>query len=402
MPGSSEIELSSELLERYDRQLRLEGWDQRKLIDSKVIIVGVGAIGCELAKDLTLMGVGKIVLVDNDVIELSNLNRQMLFTDSDIGKPKAEVAAEKLKAMNPWVKIESYYRDVREFDLEFFKDSSVIASCLDNWPTRRWLNSLAVELDKPLVDAAMDGMYANLQIVIPGKTACLECHGEELIPRDVQLAECTLRRRKPEDLLKDLRAEGIDLSLETVEKLFSHGIKTIFDIKYSQADIIEKLDDDLKEVVMDLQEKLKPKMPALQSIASTIAGIASTEIIKILHGRSLGEILNGLLVYDGFNSRFTVVELKRREDCFVCGDYVMEKGVEFKVRLRETVMELKKRIAERFGFPDPELLYRRWRLSDEKRVSELGIKSGDVIYVETSRRYMPLPLRIEVEQEVND
>ena len=127
----------------------------------------------------------------------------------------------------------------------------------------------------------------------------------------------------------------------------------IRDRKYSQADIIEKLDDDLKEVVIDLQEKLKPKMPALQSIASTIAGIASTEIIKILHGRSLGEILNGLLVYDGFNSRFTVVELERREDCFVCGDYVMEKGVEFKVRLEETVMELKKRIAERFGFPDP-------------------------------------------------
>ena len=359
MPGSDEVELSGELLERYDRQLRLEGWDQKKLMDSKVIIVGVGAIGCELAKDLTLMGVGKIVLVDNDVIELSNLNRQMLFTDSDIGRPKAEVAAEKLKVMNPWVKIESYYRDVREFDLDFFKDSDVIASCLDNWPTRRWLNSLAVELNKPLVDAAMDGMYANLQVVIPGKTACLECHGDELIPKEVQLAECTLRRRKPEDLLKDLRSEGVDLSLETVKRLFDHGIKTIFDIKYSQADILEKLDDDLKEVIMDLQEKLKPKMPALQSIASTIAGIASTEIIKILHGRSLGEILNGLLVYDGFNSRFTVVELERREDCFVCGDYVMEKGVEFKVRLKETVMELKKRIAERFGFPDPELLYKR-------------------------------------------
>jgi len=159
----------------------------------------------------------------------------------------------------------------------------------------------------------------------------------------------------------------------------------------------------LRNVVIDLQEKLKPKMPALQSIASTIAGIASTEIIKILHGESLGEILNGLLVYDGFNSRFTIVELERREDCFVCGDYVMEKGVEFKVGFEETVMELKKRIAERFGFPDPELLYKRWKLSDEKKVSELGIRSGDVIYVETSRRYMPLPLRIEVEEkQVND
>jgi len=160
--------------------------------------------------------------------------------------------------------------------------------------------------------------------------------------------------------------------------------------------------EDLRKVVADLQERLKPKMPALQSIASTIAGIASTEIIKILHGGSLGEILNGLLVYDGFNSRFTIVKLERKEDCFVCGDYVMERGVEFRVRPEETVMELKKRIAERFGFPDPELLYRKWRLSDEKKVSELGIKSGDVIYVETSRRYMPLPLKVELGERIND
>ena len=65
MSGSNEAELTGKLLERYDRQLRLKGWDQKKLMDSEVIIVGVGAIGCELAKNLTLMGVGKIVLVDN-------------------------------------------------------------------------------------------------------------------------------------------------------------------------------------------------------------------------------------------------------------------------------------------------------------------------------------------------
>ena len=88
------------VLERYDRQLRIEGWDQEKLMKSSVVVVGVGATGCELSKNLALMGVGKLMLIDNDVVELSNLSRQMLFTDDDLGKPKAVIAAEKLKKMN--------------------------------------------------------------------------------------------------------------------------------------------------------------------------------------------------------------------------------------------------------------------------------------------------------------
>jgi len=90
-----------ELRERYDRQMRIEGWDQDLVSGSSVLIAGVGALGCEVAKNLALSGVGRLVLVDRDVVELSNLNRQMLFDESDIGLKKAEVAAKKLRAMNP-------------------------------------------------------------------------------------------------------------------------------------------------------------------------------------------------------------------------------------------------------------------------------------------------------------
>ncbi|MCS7125857.1 MAG: ThiF family adenylyltransferase [Aigarchaeota archaeon] len=381
-------------LERYERQLRIEGWDQDKLSNSTVMIVGVGAIGCEIAKNLTLMGVGELILVDNDVVEVSNLSRQMLFTDKDIGRPKTMVARERLVEMNQFIKIRDYYKDVRELDNSIFEEVDIICSCLDNWPVRRWVNSMAVELDIPLIDAAMDGLYANLQVVLPGKTACLECHGETLIPREVQLAECTLRKRKPEDLKRELEEQNIVVDLELVKKLFEVGIKTVFDIKYSQAQILERVDEEVKDKIREIQELLKPKMPALQSVAAAISGLATTELVKILHGESLGKIFSGLIVYDGYSTRFTRVKLDKNKVCFVCGDYVKTEGAEIKVKLDEKVIDLKKKVAERFSFPDPEILYKKWRLEDDQVLREIGIRNNDIVYVETSRRFNPLPLKI--------
>jgi ubiquitin-activating enzyme E1 C len=381
-------------LERYERQLRIEGWKQDKISESTIMIIGVGAVGCEVAKNLTLMGIGRLIIVDNDVVEVSNLSRQMLFTDEDVGRPKTLAAQEKLVKMNPWIRIDRYYKDVRELDTSLFREAVVVCSCLDNWPVRRWVNSMCIELDKPLVDVAMDGLYANLQVVLPGKTACLECHGEDLIPKEIQLAECTLRRRKPEDLKKDLEEQKIYVSIDLVEKLFEIGVKTIFDIKYSQAQMLEKLDEASRNKIREIQELLRPKMPALQSIAATIAGLASTEILKILHEEALGKILDGLLVYDGYSSRLTKVKLKRKTECFVCGDYVKTDNVEINASPDDRVIDLKKKIAETFGFPDPEILYKKWRLEDDQILREVGIKNGEIAYVETSRRFAPLPLKL--------
>jgi len=394
-------ESGGKMLERYDRQLRIDGWDQERLFRSSVMVVGIGATGCEVSKNLALMGVGRLILIDNDVVELSNLSRQMLFSDEDIGKPKAPTAAEKLRKMNPWLNVEAYFEDVRRVAGEKFEEVDVLVSCLDNWPSRRWLNSLAVELNKPLVDVSMEGFYANLQVVIPGKTACLECH-DELIPKELRVAECTLRRRTPRDLIEELRENGVEVDLKIAEKLFQLNIKTVYDLKYAQADLLGKLDEKTRKAVIKLQEKLKPRMPALQSVAALIAGIASTEIVKMLHGGGLGEVASDLLVYDGLAGRLTAVRLERRPDCFVCGDLVRDEAVKFEVKPGERVIDIKRRIAERFSIPDPELLYKTWRLSDDQRICDLNVKSGDVIYVDTSRRFMPLPLRLEIVEECGD
>jgi len=383
------------LLERYDRQIRISGWDQWKVSNSTVLIAGVGATGCELAKNLCLAGIGRLILVDNDVVELSNLNRQMLFDDSDIGLPKAIVAREKLQKMNPYVKIDAYYEDLRKFDEFILKDVDVFCSCLDNWATRRWLNSLAVELKKPLVDTAIEGLYGNVQFVIPGETACLECHGDALIPKDTQLAECTLKRRKPEDLAEDLRKNKIEIPFELVKELFSMGIKTIYDLKYTPIERLQKENSKISEEIIRLRDLLKPKLPAIQGGASIIAGVASLEVLKIIHGGSIGKVTKHLIVYDGVSQRLTKVALKRREDCFVCG-HAMQEGepIEITVNFDDYVWNLKEKVSALFSIPDPEIQYKKWILKDDQKLSEINIKSDDILYIHTSRRYTPIAIKV--------
>jgi ubiquitin-activating enzyme E1 C len=385
-----------ESLERYDRQARAPGWDQALIQNGSVAIVGVGALGCEVAKNLALMGVGKLVLIDNDVVELSNLSRQMLFTEEDIGKHKSEVAAQKVKNMNRFVEVVHYNSDVRMLPEEVFEQVDVVCSCLDSWGVRRWLNSLTVSLGKPMVDGSIEGFYGNVQVVIPGKTACLECHGENLIPREERLAECTLRRRKPEELMKDLAEQGVNISQEVAEELFKLNIKTVYDLKYSKIEsIADELSPHLRDLILEVRERLKPKSPAIQSVSATIAGLMSTQIVKLLHRGKLGEPDTGLFVYDALNSRLTRVRLVRVRNCIVCGD--LEEQVQIIDIQRDwTVQTLKELIALKYSFPDPEILYGTKRLSDDQLIADAGIKNEDMIYVSTSRRHMPLPLKIKL------
>ncbi len=384
-------------MERYDRQLRVKGWDQRKLQGSTALVVGVGAIGCEVAKNLGLMGIGSLILVDSDCVEVSNLSRQMLFAERDVGRPKAIVAKRRIKAMNPDAKIAAYHGRVQDMAETKLEEADLICSCVDNWATRRWLNSLAVELGKPMVDGAMDGMYGNVQVIIPGETACVECHGDKLISRDVQLAECTLKKRTPQDLVKDLGEEGIEIGQSFAVKLYAAGFKTIYDLKYAISEHMGRLGPTDAQRVTALQEKLMPPMPALQTVAAVVAGIQSHEVVKLLEGNAIGRTKDGLMVYDAVNETFSSVELDRNRDCFVCGEYYDAGYLTFQIQLREKVGDLKRRIAESFGYPDPDVQFRTKILRDEEALSEANIKDGDFIHIHTSRRPSPLTLKLSAE-----
>ena len=155
----AEISFSKAELERYSRHLiipefNIEG--QRKLKAAKVLVVGTGGLGAPLIQYLSAAGVGTIGIVDFDVVDDSNLQRQVLFTTADVGRYKVEVAKERIEAQNPFIKINTYNtRLTSENALEIIKDYDVVADGTDNFPTRYLVNDASVLLDKVNVYASI-------------------------------------------------------------------------------------------------------------------------------------------------------------------------------------------------------------------------------------------------------
>ena len=172
-------ELSSKDLERYSRQVMLEeiGYEgQLKLKKAKVCVVGIGGLGNPIATRLVAMGVGKIRIVDRDVIELSNLHRQTMFDESDIGQVKVEAAAKKLKKMNPDVEIEALPVSVNDYTaLDIVEGCDVVIDALDSVNARYSLNKACIKKNIPFVTGAAVGVSGQAFTILPKETACYHC-----------------------------------------------------------------------------------------------------------------------------------------------------------------------------------------------------------------------------------
>jgi adenylyltransferase/sulfurtransferase len=175
--------LSQEELVRYDRQIMIreigrEG--QERLKNASVFIAGAGGLGSPLSLYLAAAGVGHIKIADNDRVELSNLNRQILHWEEDIGKRKIDSAMDKLSKLNPGIKLEIIHDTINEENVSRMVDGfDAIADAMDNFPTRYVLNRAAVEKNIPFFHGAVSGLEGRAMTIIPGKTACLRCmyHG---------------------------------------------------------------------------------------------------------------------------------------------------------------------------------------------------------------------------------
>ena len=165
---------------RLERQISLVGKEgQEKLSNARIVIVGMGGLGSFLSLQLIYAGIKNIVLIDKDKVEISNLNRQILYNYKDIGKTKVKVAVKKLKSFCD-VNVIGYNIDItdnknkRKLN-EILSKADIVADCLDNWEARKILNKLCLELNKPLVHAAVQSYKGQIMFIIPGKTPCLEC-----------------------------------------------------------------------------------------------------------------------------------------------------------------------------------------------------------------------------------
>jgi adenylyltransferase/sulfurtransferase len=173
------VRISGHERQRYDCQLVLKEVGERgqeAIRNGSVLVVGAGGLGAPALYYLAAAGVGRIGIVDDDVVELSNLQRQILFATADIGRSKAEVAAERLRALNPEVKAEPHAARLRAATaFPLIDPYDVVVTAVDNFPTRYLLNDACVLRGKTLVDGAVLRMTGLAMTIKGGETACYRC-----------------------------------------------------------------------------------------------------------------------------------------------------------------------------------------------------------------------------------
>jgi len=233
-------------------------WEKDKVRDAKVLVIGAGALGNEVIKNLVLMGVGHIFIVDFDTIEAANLSRSPLFREDDSGREKAAVAAARAKEMNPDVHIQYLHGDVTsQIGLGVIRRMDVIIGCLDNREARLVLNRYAYWMNKPWVDGAIQELLGLARVFVPGDGACFEC---------------TLTEQARQSLA----------------------------VRYSCP-------------LLARQNVLLGKVPTTPTISSIIGGIQSQEALKLIHGMPVepGKVVH----FNGMTNEMHTTAYITREDC---------------------------------------------------------------------------------------
>jgi molybdopterin-synthase adenylyltransferase len=244
--------------DRYARFRLIAWWDQDKLTHAKVMVVGAGALGNEVLKNLALLGVGTVYIIDFDEIEASNLTRSVLFRARDQGRPKAEAAAQTLADINPAMKIYPMLANViTDVGLGLFRDVDVVVGCLDNREARLWVNRQCWKVNTPWIDGGIQEINGVVKVFAPPDGACYECAMTENDYRLINLRySCPL-----------LRQEDIQAG----------------------------------------------KVPTAPTISSMIAGLQTQEALKLIHGMPVAS--GQAMVYNGLVNNFYKTNYQRREDC---------------------------------------------------------------------------------------
>jgi molybdopterin/thiamine biosynthesis adenylyltransferase len=173
------MKLSDNQRERYSRMLALRDFteeDMQSIMNATVTVVGAGGLGSPSLRLLTAIGFGTIRIIDRDVVELSNIQRQTIYNTKDIGEPKAHIAAANLSMLNPEVKFEPFSVSIQDGNAaKLLEGTDIILDGLDSFKTRRAVNKASIDLRIPYIFAGAVEYYANLSTFIPDKTGCLYC-----------------------------------------------------------------------------------------------------------------------------------------------------------------------------------------------------------------------------------
>ncbi len=219
--------------ERYDRQIMIGQFGQEgqgKLKRSRVVIAGTGGLGSPIAVYLTAAGIGTIRVIDHDQVALSNLNRQILHWEEDVGKKKVDSARTKLRNLNSTVEIQAIAETITGENVSDLMDGcDAIVDAMDNLPTRYVLNRCAIEKNIPFFHGAVNGFEGRVMTVIPGKTACLRCMYRGVVPQEkfpvIGVAPAVIGSIQATEVIKYLVGIG---ELLTNRLLIYDGLKLTF------------------------------------------------------------------------------------------------------------------------------------------------------------------------------
>ncbi|WP_318504157.1 ThiF family adenylyltransferase [Bacillus sp. T3] len=278
------INLSNEDFEedKYSRLKLISWWEQERLANAKIMVVGAGAIGNELIKNLALLGIGTVFIVDMDTIEHTNLTRSVLFRSKDIGRKKADIAAERAMEINPDIKAIALNANViDDIGLGVFRRIDVVLGGLDNREARLFINQSCYKVNTTWIDGAIEALNGFARVFTPSSGACYECTMTET---DWKLIN---KRKSCALLTQEQMAEG--------------------------------------------------KTPTTPTSSSVIAGIEVQEMLKILHSdRNLPTLAGKGYVFNGLTHDSYVVEYQRKVDCL--NHYIYKNIEETEYSVRNTTL----------------------------------------------------------------
>ena len=294
--AENELQLTSDDFEedRYSRLRLIPWWDQERLKNATIMVVGAGAIGNELIKNLALLGIGRILVFDMDSIENTNLTRSVLYRARDVGRYKAEVAAERAMELNPDVKARAFVSNIiDDVGLGVFRRMDVVLGGLDNREARLAINQACYKVDRPWIDGAIEVLNGFARVFVPGQGACYECTMTET---DWMLIN---KRKSCALLTHEQMAQG--------------------------------------------------KIPTTPTSSSIIAGIQVQELLKLLHrDRDLPTLAGKGYVFNGLTHDSYVVEYQEKADCMSHDTYQTILDMPWSVRTM-TVGGLLEQVRARLG-----------------------------------------------------
>ncbi|KAL4800756.1 hypothetical protein BDV19DRAFT_2609 [Aspergillus venezuelensis] len=360
------------------------------LEDSKILVIGAGGLGCEILKNLALSGFKDIHVIDMDTIDISNLNRQFLFRQSDIGKPKAEVAASFVEKRVKGVKITPFVGKIQDKDEDYYLQFKIIVCGLDSIEARRWINSTLVgmvDMDnpeslKPLIDGGTEGFKGQARVILPSLTSCIECQLDMHAPRPaVPLCTIATIPRQPQHCIE--WAHQIAWQDKRKDDTFDSDDMDHIGWVYSAA-LQRAKEFNIPGVTFQMtQGVVKNIIPAIASTNAVIAAATTSEALKI--ATSCNPFLENYMMYAGEEGVYTYTfEAEKKPDCPVCGSLARKITVNSDATLEEFIETLGERPEAQLKKPslrtEEKTLYQRFppQLEEQTR-PHLKLKLRDLV-----------------------